>query len=133
MPTTIQRSVIFFLFAKCQVSGMSFISALSRLCLSYALASISCEHCRSSRNNPHYAPRHIIYYYVTSTHLQVFLRTLESNLVYNECYNGIGWNYEAYMIEGPPAITCRALEMAENNCSRTKYIAAKSAIINKCF
>ena len=28
-----------------------------------ALASISCEHCRLSRNNPHYAPRHIIYYY----------------------------------------------------------------------
>ena len=26
-----------------------------------ASASISCEHCRSSRNNPHYAPRHIIY------------------------------------------------------------------------
>ena len=25
-------------------------------------ASISCEHCRSSRNNSHYAPRHIIYY-----------------------------------------------------------------------
>ena len=23
-------------------------------------ASISCEHCRSYRNNPHYAPRHII-------------------------------------------------------------------------
>ena len=38
-------------------------SASSRLCLSYTLASISCEHCRSSRHNPHYAPRHIIYYY----------------------------------------------------------------------
>ena len=37
-------------------------SASSRLCLDYALASISCEHCHSSRNNPHYAPRHIIYY-----------------------------------------------------------------------
>ena len=24
---------------------------------------ISCEHCRSSRNNSHYAPRHVIYYY----------------------------------------------------------------------
>ena len=28
-------------------------------------ASISCEHCLSSRNNPHYAPRHIIYYYIS--------------------------------------------------------------------
>ena len=63
---------------------LGFASATSRLCLSYvsalpqlrlgyastmphlhldhALASISCEHCRSSRNNPHCVPRHIIYY-----------------------------------------------------------------------
>ena len=27
-----------------------------------ASASISCEHCRSSRNSPHCAPRHAIYY-----------------------------------------------------------------------
>ena len=27
-----------------------------------ASVSISCEHCRSSRNNPHCAPRHVIYY-----------------------------------------------------------------------
>ena len=27
-----------------------------------ASASISCEHCRTSRNNPHCAPRHVIYY-----------------------------------------------------------------------
>ena len=33
-----------------------------RFRLDYALASISCEHCRSSSNYPHYAPRHIIYY-----------------------------------------------------------------------
>ena len=32
-----------------------------RLYLYYALASISCEHYRSSRNNPHCAPRHVIY------------------------------------------------------------------------
>ena len=37
-----------------------------RLHLDYALASISCEHCRPSRDNPHYAPRHIIYYYSKS-------------------------------------------------------------------
>ena len=30
-----------------------------------ASASISCEHCRSSRNKLHYAPRHKIYHYVT--------------------------------------------------------------------
>ena len=40
------------------------VSALSRLRLGFALASISCEHCRSSRNNPHCAPKHVIYYYV---------------------------------------------------------------------
>ena len=33
-----------------------------RLGLGLVSASISCEHYRSSRNNPHYAPRHIIYY-----------------------------------------------------------------------
>ena len=43
---------------------LDFVSALPQLHLDYALASISCEHCRSSRNNPHYAPRHIIYYYI---------------------------------------------------------------------
>ena len=31
--------------------------------LGFVLASISCEHCRSSRNNPHCAPRHVIYYF----------------------------------------------------------------------
>ena len=42
---------------------LGFVSTSSRLCFSYALASISCEHCRSSRNHPHCVPRHIIYYY----------------------------------------------------------------------
>ena len=41
---------------------LGFTSATSWLRLDYALASISCEHCRSSRNNPHCVPRHIIYY-----------------------------------------------------------------------
>ena len=56
---------------------LGFVSASSRLCLSYAsttpqlrldyaLATIACEHCRSSRNNPHYVLRHIIYYYLFS-------------------------------------------------------------------
>ena len=35
-----------------------------RLRLDHALASISFEHCRSSRNNPHCAPRHVIYYFI---------------------------------------------------------------------
>ena len=33
-----------------------------RLRLDYALATISCEHCRSSRNNALCATRHVIYY-----------------------------------------------------------------------
>ena len=43
-------------------SRLGFVSALPHLRLDYALALISYDHCRSSRNNPHYAPRHIIYY-----------------------------------------------------------------------
>ena len=35
--------------------------------LGFILASISCEHCRSSRNNSHCAPRHVIYYCVMSS------------------------------------------------------------------
>ena len=58
-------------------------SASSRLRHDYALATISCEHCRSFCNNPYYAPRHIIYYwknikgagiYVTSVYLRVFMQ-----------------------------------------------------------
>ena len=37
-------------------------STMPHLRLDYAVASISCEHCRSSRNHPHCVPRHIIYY-----------------------------------------------------------------------
>ena len=33
-----------------------------RIRLGLFSASISCEHCRSSRNNPRCAPRHLIYY-----------------------------------------------------------------------
>ena len=42
---------------------LGFVSASFDLRLDYALASISCEHCHSSRNNPHCAPRHVIYYF----------------------------------------------------------------------
>ena len=56
---------------------LGFVSAMSRLYLDYAsptphlrldyaLASIFCEHYRSSRSNPHCAPRHVIYYCITS-------------------------------------------------------------------
>ena len=45
---------------------LGFVSALPQLRLDYALTSISCEHCRSSRNNSHCAPRHVIYYFVRS-------------------------------------------------------------------
>ena len=33
-----------------------------RIRLGFVSASISCEHCRSSHNNPHCASRHVIYY-----------------------------------------------------------------------
>ena len=68
---------------------LGFVSASSRLCHSYvsatpwlrigytsttphlrfdyAVASISCEHCRSSRNNSLFASRYVIYYCLTST------------------------------------------------------------------
>ena len=42
---------------------LGYASTMPHLRLDYALASISCEHCRSSRNHPHCVPRHIIYYY----------------------------------------------------------------------
>ena len=61
---------------------LGFASTMPHLRLDYALASISCEHCRSSRNNPHCLPRHVIYYYVTWVRIRVFMRTLESNLVF---------------------------------------------------
>ena len=35
-----------------------------------ASASISCEHYRSSHNNPHCAPRHVIYYFATERNTQ---------------------------------------------------------------
>ena len=41
---------------------LSYTSTTPHLRLDYALALISCEHCRSSRNHPHCAPRHAIYY-----------------------------------------------------------------------
>ena len=42
---------------------LGFASATSRLRLDYALASISCEHCCSSRNSSHCAPSYVIYYF----------------------------------------------------------------------
>ena len=56
-------------------SRLGFVSALSQLRLDYALASISCDHCRSSRNHPHCVPRHIIYYYLLIIQI---LRSLKS-------------------------------------------------------
>ena len=44
---------------------LGYASTTHRLHLDYTLAPISCEHCRSSRNNPHCAPRHVIYYFTT--------------------------------------------------------------------
>ena len=50
---------------------LGFVSALPQLRLDYALASISCEHCRSSRNHPHCVPRHIIYYDTTQKNTRI--------------------------------------------------------------
>ena len=44
------------------VLRVGYASTMPHLGLDYALASISCEHCRSSCNNPDCVPRHIIYY-----------------------------------------------------------------------
>ena len=44
---------------------LGFVWTMPHLRLDYALASISCEHCRSLRNHPHCVPRHMIYYYST--------------------------------------------------------------------
>ena len=63
---------------------LGFVSATPRLCigytsttphlrLDYALASISCEHCCSSRNNPHCAPRHVIYYSYPNKNRNIWL------------------------------------------------------------
>ena len=43
---------------------IGYTSTTPHLRLHYALASIACEHCRSSRNNPHCATRHVIYYLI---------------------------------------------------------------------
>ena len=51
---------------------LGYTSTTPHLRLDYALASISCEHCRSSRNNPHCAPRHVIYYFI-ATLLRIWL------------------------------------------------------------
>ena len=45
-----------------------------QLRLDYALASIFCEHCSSLRNNPHYAPRHIMVYYAPRRIYRVITR-----------------------------------------------------------
>ena len=50
---------------------LGFASATPRLRHTYALASISCEHCRSSRNIPHCAPKHVIYYFMLDVTLLV--------------------------------------------------------------
>ena len=64
---------------------LGYASTIPHLPLDYALASISCEHCRSSRNHPHCVPRHIIYYCVlTRTEiksLKIF-KNSKSNLIF---------------------------------------------------
>ena len=59
----------------------------------YSLASISCKHCRSSRNNPHCAPRHVIYY---SSNEEIIAAT-------NEYFDGLNKNY---ILEGIKRLKC---------------------------
>ena len=54
-----------------------------QLRLGFVSASISCEHCRSSRNNPHYAPSHVIYYFITSGILILIVLACLKPEVYN--------------------------------------------------
>ena len=51
---------------------IGYTSTTPHLRLDYDLASISCEHCRSSRNNPHCAPRHVIYYRNQTLNIPLF-------------------------------------------------------------
>ena len=65
-----------------------------RIRLGYTLASISCEHCRSSRNNPHCAPRHVIYYcYILilgdfETFVKLFFRVGMNLALFHTCKAG---------------------------------------------
>ena len=47
-----------------RLASMLAVLIAPQLRLGFVSASISCEHCRSSRNNPHCAPRHVIYYFI---------------------------------------------------------------------
>ena len=51
---------------------MGYTSTTPHLRLDYALAPIFCEHCRSSRNNPHCVPRHVIFYFSTRAYNDEF-------------------------------------------------------------
>ena len=44
-----------------------------QLRLGFVSAPISCKHCRSARNNPHCAPRHVIYYSIATLFSPVYL------------------------------------------------------------
>ena len=72
-----------------------------RIPLGLVLASISCEHCRSSRNNPHSAPRHVIYYYVPQARKLVFPSQLRVTEYCVFRYRGIqckNWTAHAHTV-----------------------------------
>ena len=54
--------------------------------LGFFSASISCEHCRSLRNNPHCAPRHVIYYSLLNlVHEIIFPLKIPTDLHMTSC------------------------------------------------
>ena len=72
---------------------LGFVLALPQLRLDYALVSISCEHCRSSRNNPHCAPRHVIYYYlIWYWSSSQFYNIVDVNYIFTKLLNFIDSN-----------------------------------------
>ena len=67
--------------------------------MGYIIQSVddSCKNISSKNYVPKTTIRKVILFYVTLAHLQVFLRTLESNLVYAESSNRIFGNRKTHL------------------------------------
>ena len=62
--------------------------------LDYNLISISCQHCRSSRNNLHYAPRSITYYYFSLMPLYYILKVATGGEMKNFVLSDTRFNFK---------------------------------------
>ena len=80
-----------------------------------ASASISCEHCRSSRNNPNCAPRHVIYY---CFRVMIFWRkktfSSQKRGLHNEYQLYIFNVYGITMYSCPLRLYCKTLNITKN-------------------